>query len=153
MKKNFEMRFNPEIAYTPGKMPTLILEIVDPETDKVITEGYLTPFRGYRFQVSGTMDGQGDFGSTQVIHFKEFETLSDIAIAEILRSLAMAAIHAFSKSGYVRRGLRNKDEDFEWTVEVPRMTFGWTDTESVWYKYIKEVYSFLYPDHKWPYID
>lgn len=30
-------------------------------------KGYLTPFRGYRFQVSGTKDGQGDCGSSQVV--------------------------------------------------------------------------------------
>ena len=32
---------------------------------------YLTPFRGYRFQVSGSKDGDGDYGSSPVIHYKE----------------------------------------------------------------------------------
>lgn len=32
---------------------------------------YLTPFRGYRFQVSGSRDGVGDYGSSPVIHYKE----------------------------------------------------------------------------------
>lgn len=32
---------------------------------------YLTPFRGYRFQVSGSRDGDGDYGSSPVIHYKE----------------------------------------------------------------------------------
>ena len=32
---------------------------------------FLTPFRGYRFQVSGSRDGDGDYGSSPVIHYKE----------------------------------------------------------------------------------
>jgi hypothetical protein len=32
---------------------------------------FLTPFRGYRFQVSGSTDGDGDYGSSPVIHYKE----------------------------------------------------------------------------------
>lgn len=32
---------------------------------------FLTPFRGYRFQVSGSRDGDGDYGSSPVIRFKE----------------------------------------------------------------------------------
>lgn len=32
---------------------------------------YLTPFRGYRFQVSGSIDGDGDYGSSPVIRYKE----------------------------------------------------------------------------------
>lgn len=32
---------------------------------------YLTPFRGYRFQVSGSTDGDGDYGSSPVVHYHE----------------------------------------------------------------------------------
>lgn len=36
--------------------------------DKVV--GYLAPFRGYRFQVSGTFDGEDDYGSSEVVGLK-----------------------------------------------------------------------------------
>ena len=36
-------------------------------TDAVGTAVYLAPFRGYSFQVSGNMDGDGDYGSTPVV--------------------------------------------------------------------------------------
>ena len=45
-------------------IPTLELKVGD-------RSYYLTPFRGYRFQVSGTKDGDGDHGSSPVIHYKE----------------------------------------------------------------------------------
>lgn len=43
-------------------------------TLEIKTDGrsyYLTPFRAYRFQVSGSKDGDGDYGSSPVIHFKK----------------------------------------------------------------------------------
>lgn len=45
-------------------IPTLELKVED-------RSYYLTPFRGYRFQVSGSRDGDGDYGSSPVIHYKE----------------------------------------------------------------------------------
>ena len=35
-----------------------------------LTIGYLMPYKGYRFQVSGTTNGIGDIGSSPVIQFK-----------------------------------------------------------------------------------
>lgn len=47
-------------------IPTI--EIIDPklEGDNQVV-GYLHPFRGYKFQVSGTAEGSMDLGSTRVI--------------------------------------------------------------------------------------
>ena len=148
MKKLYEMKFNEEIKYTPGKMPTLLIDVVDPE-GKTIATGYLTPFRKYRFQVSGSMEGDGDFGSTQVIPFSEFATLPRVAIAEILRSLAAAAVTAFAQSGYIYRHI----DDEEYAVIPADTSFGWIQSDGVWYKYIKEVYTYLYPELKWPFIE
>ena len=47
--------------YGTSKMPIIELCIDDK------TVGYLSPFRGYKFQVSGTLEGQRDIGSSQVI--------------------------------------------------------------------------------------
>jgi hypothetical protein len=51
-----------EIAFTEGGMPTLTV----PLSERKSGIGYLTPFRCYRFQVSGTFNGDGDYGSTIV---------------------------------------------------------------------------------------
>lgn len=52
-----------EIQFTNSKMPIGIL--VDKESGDEI--GFLSPFRSYKFQVSGTFDGQWDLGSSKVI--------------------------------------------------------------------------------------
>lgn len=36
----------------------------------IVREGWLSPFRAYRFQVSGSPDGQWDYGSSDVIGLK-----------------------------------------------------------------------------------
>lgn len=43
--------------------------------------GYLTPFRGYRFQVSGDMNGGGDYGSSEVVGLARI-LLADYGTAE-----------------------------------------------------------------------
>jgi hypothetical protein len=69
-----------EVRTVPNsEMPMLVLDVVEDHwdseakktiIDNVICHGYLTPFRGYRFQVSGTDRGEGDFGSTTVTALK-----------------------------------------------------------------------------------
>lgn len=51
-----------EISFTESGMPTLSV----PMQERKSGIGYLTPFRCYRFQVSGTFNGDGDYGSTIV---------------------------------------------------------------------------------------
>lgn len=48
-------------------VPVLELNVVDFERKVNKSTVYLSPFRGYRFQVSGTFDGHGDYGSTEVV--------------------------------------------------------------------------------------
>ena len=72
--------------------------------------GYLSPFRGYSFQVSGDRDGQGDLGSSQVIGLNNImdarlgtsrnlgyqSNLTQISTkAELLKGQAMLAINKF----------------------------------------------------------
>lgn len=45
--------------------PTLIL--TNGENKTILDEVYLTPFRGYSFQVSATMDGEYDLGHSEVV--------------------------------------------------------------------------------------
>ena len=52
-----------EIRFYQDSIPIAV--IVDAETQEEV--GYLSPFRGYRFQVSQTFDGCGDLGSSDVV--------------------------------------------------------------------------------------
>lgn len=57
---------------------------------------FLTPFRGYRFQVSGSRDGDGDYGSSPVIHYKEtLGTLHYAVTTGIIDSAARDALSRF----------------------------------------------------------
>lgn len=57
---------------------------------------YLTPFRGYRFQVSGSRDGDGDYGSSPVVHFKEnFGGMHYAITTGIIDSAARDALSRF----------------------------------------------------------
>lgn len=53
-----------ELRMYENFMPVLEIKV----DDTVV--GYLAPFRGYRFQVSGTFNGQGDYGSSEVVGLK-----------------------------------------------------------------------------------
>ena len=50
-----------------NNMLRLEVMIIDDEEDRVISKGWLSPFRNYCFQVSLTEDGVGDAGSSEVI--------------------------------------------------------------------------------------
>ena len=57
---------------------------------------YLTPFRGYRFQVSGSTDGDGDYGSSPVIHYKEtLGGLHYVVTTGVIDSAARDALSRF----------------------------------------------------------
>ena len=57
---------------------------------------FLTPFRGYRFQVSGSRDGDGDYGSSPVVHFKQnFGGMHYAITTGIIDSAARDALSRF----------------------------------------------------------
>ena len=57
------------------------------------TVGYLSPFRAYRFQVSGTADGQCDMGSSRVTRLTELRT-------DELLDLARLALYSWARTTY-----------------------------------------------------
>jgi hypothetical protein len=74
-------------------IPTLELKVGD-------RSFYLTPFRAYRFQVSGSKDGDGDYGSSPVIHSREsFKELPRTITTGIIDSAARDAIYRFCEGG------------------------------------------------------
>lgn len=84
----------------PGcTIPVLVLEAVA-DDGTVVKRGYLTPFRAYRFQVSGTITGSGDFGSSPVINLLEIARMH--GSANILLPHAQYAVQRwFREYGYV----------------------------------------------------
>ena len=101
-----------EVIFGEQKMPVSVLK--DEQGEAV---GYLTPFRGYSFQVSGSLEGAGDLGSSQVIglgnilHAKRDKEGSDLlkrsnlgwnsTIKELLKGQAALAILDFIRSEYI----------------------------------------------------
>lgn len=74
-------------------IPTLELKVED-------RSYYLTPFRAYRFQVSGSKDGDGDYGSSPVIHFREsFKELPCSITTGVIDSAARDALYRFCEGG------------------------------------------------------
>lgn len=55
-----------EMVTKDGEFPIVKVEILD-NKDTVIDTGYLSPFRGYCFQVSETKEGENDMGASSVI--------------------------------------------------------------------------------------
>lgn len=80
-----------EIAFTESGMPTLSV----PMSERKSGIGYLTPFRCYRFQVSGTFNGDGDYGSTIVAtdlyRLTEIGELGAKALTEMAENAIMKA--------------------------------------------------------------
>ena len=75
---------------------------------------YLQPFRKYCFQVSGTIDGDGDYGSSNNLPYENLKDLKVSTTTAILTDAAKAAIKDFES--------RNSD----WVVSnitIPRRTF------------------------------
>ena len=57
---------------------------------------YLTPFRAYRLQVSGSKDGDGDYGSSPVLHFREnFKEMHYALTTGVIDSAARDALSRF----------------------------------------------------------
>lgn len=75
--------------------------------------GYMTPFRGYFFQVSGTYDGECDLGES--INYgrklKSFITNNDDVDIDIFKSLALTCLIDFSRIW----GAHHKGENYQLT--------------------------------------
>ena len=88
---------------------------------------YLTPFRGYRFQVSGTKDGDGDYGSSPVVHFKKnFGGMHYAITTGVIDSAARDALSRFCDG----RGCM---------PHIGPLT-------SIWYEFIDESHRWIFGD-------
>ena len=78
-------------------IPTLHIEATYESGEK--RKRFLTPFRKYCFQVSATIDGEGDCGSSPIIMFREFSHLEKSLTSPILWSAAVTALYNFCHTG------------------------------------------------------
>lgn len=91
---------------TNNEIPMIEIFIKNRVTGEEIITGYLTPFRGYRFQVSDTPTCMCDMGSSQIFEYsEEFKGLSSDFIKEMLRGQATIAIEEFISGWYVKRSI------------------------------------------------
>lgn len=107
-----------------SQMPTL--EITCEEEGTPITEAYyLQPFRGYRFQCSGSPDGDGDYGCSGILHLDQLKVLDYTQRTTVLEAMAVQAICKLSKYA---------------NAQLPPMGV----TAHIWYEFIDLV-------HRWAY--
>lgn len=67
MARKFDVSKSLEIVYVDG-MPMMKIPCIDMWKDKEVEHNYyLSPFRGYCFQISGNAEGVGDYASTPVV--------------------------------------------------------------------------------------
>jgi hypothetical protein len=101
-----------ETEMTEGGMPIAPVYVVD-ENGAVQCGGeevgWLAPFRGYKFQVSGSKEGSGDMGSSQVVGLKNLDALDTRMAAPNNRSIY---------SSNLRWGLPDEGSDEDSTVKT-----------------------------------
>ena len=96
-----------------------------------VVVGYLTPFRHYCFQVSNTINGEGDMGSSPIVRLDEIVNyLEDGTDKAVLKGLAMLALNR------VARGFKSYI-DLGGITKVPAED---EESEDEWYNDILEVY-------------
>ena len=82
-----------------GRIPQMKITLLDEEGNQ-IRKGYLTPFRGYRFQVSGNAEGVGDYGSTYVMDLRALMQClaKPYQASDVLEMMANQAIYEHIKN-------------------------------------------------------
>ena len=87
------------LRVSEGRIPQMKVILLDKEGNR-IRKGYLTPFRGYRFQVSGNSEGVGDYGSTTVMDLKDLimRSAKPYQASDLLEMMAEQAIFLFIRN-------------------------------------------------------
>jgi hypothetical protein len=81
--------------------PTIEVRVINPDGLTVLTRGWLMPFRGYCFQVSGTREGEWDLGASPALSpFREMlfnvpDDESGTVKKTLLKGQAIIALHRF----------------------------------------------------------
>ena len=89
------------IQLSESGFPTIEVRIINPDGLTVLTRGWLMPFRGYCFQVSGTRKGEWDLGASPALQpFREMmatvpDDESGTVKKALLKGQALIALHRF----------------------------------------------------------
>ena len=89
------------LTLTDSGFPIMEVRIINPDGLTVLTRGWLMPFRGYCFQVSGTRKGDWDLGaSPALMQFREMlsgvpDNESGTVKKTLLKGQAIIALHRF----------------------------------------------------------
>lgn len=111
------------------KIPTLKIKLKIEKNGFLI--GYLAPFRGLCFRVSATKDGDGNYGSSPIIHYKDrFSGAPAEFTKKLMWSAAIEAMSHFCNSRNSLTPLR----------ETPKAI----SIESVFNKFIDESYKWIF---------
>lgn len=137
-----------EIIKSESNFPELELIITDAETNTVIGKFYLCYFRKYCFMVGGK-NGNGDYGSTKPIPSVAYEGLPNDVKCEILRTGAAAAIASFVNSNMLCMCFNDHDERI--FTKVESTDFSMCAPKRNFYKFIKDVFVYTFPNDEWPY--
>lgn len=87
--------------------------------------GFLMPFRAYRFQICGNVDGEGDLGSSDVKNFREkIKWMPETVAINRLREQALIAIARWLPENY-RYGISMSDDDMEIFEEFIQNSYDW----------------------------
>ena len=122
------------IVYGNNTMPQLEVVFAN------MVVGYLAPFRHYCFQVSDTINGEGDMGSSPIVRLDEVVNyLEDGTDKAVLKGLAMLALSR------VAQGFKSY-VDLGGMMKVPAED---EESEDKWYNdklemYIDKVYTYLW---------
>ena len=88
---------------------------------------YLQPFRKYCFQVSGSITGDGNYGSSSTLPYENLKDMNISATTAILSDAAKAAIKDFES--------RNSDWVVSSSVSIPRRMFA---------KFVDDCHTWIY---------
>ena len=89
------------LTLTDSGFPIMEVRIINPDRLTVLTRGWLMPFRGYCFQVSGTREGEWDLGASPALQpFQEMlatvpDDESGTVKKTLLKGQAIIALHRF----------------------------------------------------------
>lgn len=147
-------------------MPILkIACVLDNEEQSEIITGYLSPFRGYRFQVSATHDGNMDLGSSSVVGLANLKidnwgretptalTASNCSLIgitkEILKGLMSNAIIDFLGYPHIgyKRAVKSELVSEDETLVIDASTVRDVTRSNLFKLYIDMVYDYLWNEN------
>lgn len=121
------------LVLTETGFPTIEVRVILPDGLTVLTRGWLSPFRGYCFQVSGSRKGDGDMGASPALQpFVEMlATVPDDEFGTVKKALlkgqALIALHRFLQRDFDHRVLEDQHVVVDQSSLIVQRTWGHKD--------------------------